>query len=168
MKASLDAFKCAKLFTPQNIYQMKPDADALGQSLTSVPFLSSPEVISCLKAELPAYIARAADTESDLPPLEWWKVNASALPAWSVAAKKILVLQPSSAAAERVFSLLNNSFNEQQYNSLQDYIETSVMLQINLTKLILVAAADLLMNLDNAMYILIICIVQFFVFFGIH
>ena len=64
MKASLDAFKCAKLFTPQNMYQMKPDADALGQSLTSVPFLSSPEVISSLKAELPAFIARAADTES--------------------------------------------------------------------------------------------------------
>ena len=32
---------------------------------------------------------------------------------------------------ERVFSLLNNSFKEQQYSSLEDYIETSIMLQYN-------------------------------------
>ena len=40
-------------------------------------------------------------------------------------------LQPSSAAAERVFSLLNNSFKEQLYSSLEDYIDTSIMLQYN-------------------------------------
>ena len=40
-------------------------------------------------------------------------------------------MQPSSAAAERVFSLLNNSFNAKQRSSLEDYIEGSVMLQYN-------------------------------------
>ena len=43
----------------------------------------------------------------------------------------VLLMQPSSAAAERVFSLLKNSFGEQQDNSLQDYIECSMMLQYN-------------------------------------
>ena len=47
------------------------------------------------------------------------------------AAKKVFLLQPSSAAAERVFSVLKNSFGEQQIHSLQDYIESSVMLQYN-------------------------------------
>ena len=42
--------------------------------------------------------------------------------------KKVL-LQPSSAAAERVFSLLSNGFKENQQNALEDYISTSVMLQ---------------------------------------
>ena len=45
--------------------------------------------------------------------------------------RAILLLQPSSAAAERVFSLLSNSFKENQQNALEDYISTSVMLQYN-------------------------------------
>ena len=40
-------------------------------------------------------------------------------------------LARSSAAAEHVFSLLSSSFKEQQANSLEDYIETSIMLQYN-------------------------------------
>ena len=44
--------------------------------------------------------------------------------------KLILLVQPSSAAAERVFSLLQNSFTQRQF-SLEDYIETSIMLQYN-------------------------------------
>ena len=39
--------------------------------------------------------------------------------------------QPSSAAAERVFSILQR-FTAQQQSSLEDYIELSVMLQYNL------------------------------------
>ena len=45
--------------------------------------------------------------------------------------KTALLIQPSSAAAERVFSLLNNSFKENQARALEDYIETSIMLQYN-------------------------------------
>ena len=39
--------------------------------------------------------------------------------------------QPSSAAAEGVFSVLNNSFGANQTNSLEDYVEATVMLQYN-------------------------------------
>ena len=46
-------------------------------------------------------------------------------------ARKIFLCQPSSAAAERAFSLLKASFNEQQDSALEDYIETSLMLQYN-------------------------------------
>ena len=45
--------------------------------------------------------------------------------------KLVLLVQPSSAAAERVFSLLQNSFSQRQSSSLEDYIETSLMLQYN-------------------------------------
>jgi hypothetical protein len=55
----------------------------------------------------------------------------TSLPTWSDTAKKILLIQPSSAAAERVFSLLRNTFNEQQNSCLEDYLETSLMLQYN-------------------------------------
>ncbi len=38
---------------------------------------------------------------------------------------------PSSVAAERVFSVLKASFNESQDHALQDYLESSLMLQYN-------------------------------------
>ena len=44
---------------------------------------------------------------------------------------KVALVQPSSSAAERVFSLLTNSFGVQQDLALQDYIECSIMLQYN-------------------------------------
>ena len=131
LKAPLEAFKCARLFSPQKINIIQPDANTLEQELAAVPFLNLSPVVTALKTELPDYLARAADTTSNFPVLEWWKQNASALPNWSEAARKILLIQPSSAAAERVFSLLTNSFGNQQDSSLQDYIESSLMLQYN-------------------------------------
>ena len=53
-----------------------------------------------LKEELPAYIAKAADLDEAYNVLEWWRSNASPLPHWSDAARRILLIQPSSAAAE--------------------------------------------------------------------
>ena len=88
-------------------------------------------MINELKAELPIYIAKTADVFSDMDSLEWWKLNCSELPSWSLAAKKALLVQPSSGSAERVFSLLKSSFGDQQDHSLKDYIETSLMLQYN-------------------------------------
>ena len=42
-----------------------------------------------------------------------------------------LLVQPSSAAAERVFSILSNCFKDQQMHSLEDYIEASVTILDN-------------------------------------
>ena len=112
------------------VREMKPTASSVDQALSCIPFLDASERDK-LKEELPAYIARVADVDKDFDPLEWWKLNAPILPYWSAAAKKILLVQPSSAAAERVFSLLKASFGEQQESSLQDYVESSLMLQYN-------------------------------------
>ena len=50
---------------------------------------------------------------------------------WSNTAQNVLLLQPSSAAAERVFSVLNNTFASKQLRALEDYVEASIMLQYN-------------------------------------
>ena len=42
-------------------------------------------------------------------------------------------VQPSSAAAERVFSLLQISFTKRQQSSLEDYDSLSVMMLIELS-----------------------------------
>ena len=43
--------------------------------------------------------------------------------------KKLLLVQLSSAAAERVFSILNSCFGDDQVSSLEDYVESAVMLR---------------------------------------
>ena len=58
-------------------------------------------------------------------------MNMNYLPKWVSALQKVLLIQPSLAASERDFSLLKASFNEQQDCSLQDYVESSIMLQYN-------------------------------------
>ena len=108
---------------------MKPD-EKMVDSLQVFPFLV--HLIPSLKSEMPQYLAKTVDVSENLYLLEWWKLNAGELPHWSSAAHKALVLQPSSAATERVFSLLRASFSDQQESSLQDYIEASLMLQYNI------------------------------------
>lgn len=40
-------------------------------------------------------------------------------------------VQPSSPAAEMVFSFLVTMFGDQQHDSLEDYIEAALMLRVN-------------------------------------
>ena len=84
-----------------------------------------------LKAEMPLYMAKASDVSAEIDKLQWWQIHEKDLPKWSSVCKQVLLIQPSSAAAERVFSLLTNSFNDRQNRSLEDYIEASIMLQYN-------------------------------------
>ena len=127
MKQALEAFKAARLFSPSKLHEMRPDASAV-DSLVSFPFLTP--AIPALE-EFPLFIAAAEDVDSIYDPVLFWKEHENTLPTWSQAARQILLVQPSSAASERVFSLLNNSFGERQYSSLQGYIEASLMLQYN-------------------------------------
>ena len=50
---------------------------------------------------------------------------------WASAVKQVLLVQPSSPTAERVFSILRAYFNEQQNCVLVDYLQASVMSQYN-------------------------------------
>ena len=47
------------------------------------------------------------------------------------AAKLLTLVMPSSCAAERVFSLLNNLFNQQQTRTLEDMLYFSLFLAYN-------------------------------------
>ena len=61
----------------------------------------------------------------------WWSSNSETLPHWSAVVKKVLLVQPSSAAAERVFSVMESLFNKQQDSALEETVEASVMLSFN-------------------------------------
>ena len=64
-------------------------------------------------------LAKFKDTDESFCPVTWWKRNSEQLPGWAAAFRKVLLVQPSSAAAsECVFSLLNAFFNDQQDHSI--------------------------------------------------
>ncbi len=130
LKDVVAAFKAAKFFSPQRVVEISPGASDL-DSLKVLPFLNNAAVIDGLKGELPAYLTLAADASSEFEPLEWWKRHECDLPKWSSVAWQVMLVQPSSAAAERVFSILNSSFGDKQHHALEDYIEASVQLQYN-------------------------------------
>ena len=132
MSIPLQAFKAARLFSPHNLQKIKPECTSLISLL--VFLFITPSNLTELKEEFPKYIALTEEVSSEYTILYFWKDHAAAIPKWSDAARKILLVQPSSAAAERVFSLLNNSFGDQQLSSLEDYLEASVMMQYKYNK----------------------------------
>ena len=128
LKGPMEAFKAARFFSPHKLSLLCPSTADI-DIFSSFPFLKSDGLLSSLKAELPAYLVKADGVDSEIDCLKWWSECETTLPNWAAAAKKVLVAQPSSAAAERVFSLLKSTFDCQQYSSLKDYIESSLMLQ---------------------------------------
>ena len=129
LKDQVLAFKAAKFFWPQRAVDLGLTSTDL-DSLLAFPFFST-AVTDGLKEELPQYLTLAADASHEIDPLEWWKCHETDLPKWSRAARQVVLVQPSSAAAERVFSILKSSFGDQQTQALEDYIEASVQLQYN-------------------------------------
>ena len=99
------AFKSARLFSPSKINNIRPSPSDIND-LSALPFLSS-LVIEQLKKELADYQALAEDVSQAIDPIAWWKDHEHRLPHWSQACRYLTLIQPSSAAAERVFSLLH-------------------------------------------------------------
>ena len=109
--------------------KVKPECASLS-SLSCISFVTT-SILDELYKEFPKYVSLVDEISPEYTTLEFWRDNAVALPKWSESARTVMLLQPSSAAAERVFSLLNNSFGTQQLSSLEDYLEVSLMLQHN-------------------------------------
>ena len=125
----IGAFKAAQFFSPSRISALQPTTTDI-DTLRCFPFFDTSKVDE-LKSELPYYMAAAGGVSSVVDVLEWWKEHEQELPHWAAAFKLIALVQPSSAACERVFSLLANSFSSNQERAMEDYIELSVMLQYN-------------------------------------
>ena len=90
---------------------MNPSTASVDESLCCIPFLDANKREK-LKEELPSSLAEAADIDRDFDRLQSWKLHATTLPNWSAAAKKMILIQPSFAAAERVCSFLKRHLLE--------------------------------------------------------
>mgnify|MGYP001299737422 CR=1 FL=1 len=56
---------------------------------------------------------------------DWWKGNHTKVPAWAFVLRALLTNSPNSIPQERVFSILNDTFDDDQKNGRADY-STSV------------------------------------------
>ena len=63
--------------------------------------------------------------------LGFWRAHEAAVPALASVLRAILAHAPNSIPPERVFSILNNTFADDQERSLADYIELALQLQFN-------------------------------------
>ena len=123
------AFKSARLCCPIYVKGAQPIPDSVDQ-LQIFPVLDDDETINHVKDKFAASKVAAADVPKDSDCLQWWKVQ-EALPAWRGAARVVMTIPPSSAAAERVFSLLAAAITKQQACLLKDQTELRIMLLYN-------------------------------------
>ena len=102
---------------------------ASDEELELFPFPNNDATLAGLARELPLYLAidDGAVVPSEDGKVRWWSSQERAVPNWSEAVKKILLIQPSSASAERIFSILQNAISKQQ----DETVEASIMLQYN-------------------------------------
>ena len=119
------AFKAARYFSLRKLHELRPTAGDL-DSLKSFSFFDQ-DIIDGLMPELPSHFAAAEDVCEEVDVVGWWKGHKSNLPKWASAFELLILVQPSSAGAERVFSLLTSSFTKQQESSLEDYIQLSII-----------------------------------------
>ena len=126
---SIRVFKAAQIFNPLFVKISRPN-DVDINRLDAIRFLDN-NVIQSLKDVLPVYLVKAANIPDGFDPRTelwlWWKSNDQELPAWSAAVQKVVLVEPSSASAETVVSLLTTMFGDQQDHA----IEAALMLRVN-------------------------------------
>ena len=121
LKNVVSAFKAARYFLPWKVHELKPTTSNI-ESLKAFPFIDA-NLLSHLKGELAEYIAASEGLVESINLFKWWeaKERNNKLMNWVRAPRLVALVQPTSLAAERVFSILNSSFNAQQRTALKDY-----------------------------------------------
>ena len=92
----MQVFKAARYFSPVTTSELKPTTSDL-DILQSLSFLTSGDVTN-LKADLPLYLAATEELSPTVDPTKWWERHREDLPHWASGFRKVVLLQPSSAA----------------------------------------------------------------------
>ena len=134
LQNQVTAFRRARFFDPVEVQSLALTPEKV-RSLECFPFFNGGE-LELLVAELPHYLAAVADVTLNNADdkLRWWS-RQNTLPHWKNAVKKLVLVQPSSAAAERAFSIMASCFTDEQQSALEETMEASVMLRYNVRKL---------------------------------
>ena len=129
MFETVHIYKAIRIFCPVQAHNLQPGIASVDQ-LRRIPMLNSDAHILSLKDELPAYLVAVAQVQKCENRLSWWSEQ-NHLPNWQKAARIVFSLVPSSAAAERVFSLLQAATSPSQGSLLDDNLEAMLTIQFN-------------------------------------
>ena len=62
---------------------------------------------------------------------DWWRCNSGELPHFAFVLRAVLTNAPNSCPPERLFSMFNATFGEDQKSAFGDYLELAIQSQYN-------------------------------------
>jgi hypothetical protein len=132
LSSQIKLYKLCAMLDPQQMALMDVTSATLDEWPAACKGISKyPDLVPGLKASLAAYKSACLELPEDFDLIRWWRLNKKDLPFWARLLRLILLLAPSSAAVERVFSIMRRTFGANQDAALGDYVRTSLMLQYN-------------------------------------
>jgi hypothetical protein len=137
--------KVARIFNPLHVKGLgSPLCVSDIEELSIFRFHTHPKLapqIEKMKAELSTYLNLVKDikpmeqrldakTKKDTFDLQaWWREAAAKVLSWAYVLRAVLTNSPNSIPPERCFSILNDTFEDDQTSSAADYIEYSMQPQ---------------------------------------
>ncbi len=148
MSKQMQMYRAAAYVDPRQVSLLPETSDEqheLLMALVVVPGISE-DTVHNLVQDLPAYLARVGtdpvsnhvqepEDGADNALQRWWIKHGPYVGSWGAAYCACLLLIPSSACAERVFSLLKATFTSDMLSSHEDYREVTVQLQFTAAKI---------------------------------
>jgi hypothetical protein len=117
----LAVLKACRRFNPLILKSEELKVEALENELVCLPFLDLPAMVRDYDA-----VRAAAKTAQGVG---FW--HTCPIKSWATGAMRALTLCPTSASCERIFSIMNALFDDRRKSSLEDFVETSVMIRAN-------------------------------------
>ena len=125
-------FNLTQMCDPWRVAAIQPSGEKVDQLAKVFVYLrNNSTLVDNLKAELPAYLAAASQLPEEMNIAAWWAANAKKAPSWGHLTRVLMLVMQSSAAPERVFSLMRNYIRDKQDGMLSDYLDGSLMMQYN-------------------------------------
>lgn len=132
-----------QLFNPAYVaeHELAIDAAVVRELALVIPLAAvrGGALLTELERDLPLYVAAAHGFTADHGNVDdftesvlgWYKNHSGEIGAWAEASLIAFSFTPSSAAAERVFSLLKTLFGPNQDMALADFVQGSMMVRYN-------------------------------------
>ena len=139
MGSQIKCYESAQYANPIFFKQNKPTLESFKASITYLGYFNLNEINEML-AEFVKYVTITDELDASVDrnyveimelTLSFWRQNKRQLPKLFVWAQYVCSFLTSSAAVERVFSILKSSFTERQERSLEDLVKLSLMRQYN-------------------------------------
>ena len=145
--AVVDRMAAARIFDPRYVKASGLTDAEIGVMGYSFRFVSTMdeygELLSKMKDERTKYVGFANSIINEtlrINPttgkdtfdlLAFWRGHKGEIPAFAKMCRAVLTYAPNSCPPERVFSILADSFGDDQKSALADYMEWSMMVQFN-------------------------------------